>query len=141
MNKKILLIILVILIVGGGAFYAGLSYGKTKVVKNIPMNFDNNRMGSQIGNTKRTGQGNGSAINGEILSKDDKSITMKLNDGGSKIGFFTASTTISKSTEGIKDDLVSGKQVMVFGSANSDGSINIQSIQLRDALPVQDIKK
>jgi hypothetical protein len=144
MNKKVLATTIIIcLFVAGISFYAGLSYAKGKSVKNGQVNFTDNRSTGQVGAGRMMGQGkgNGSSINREILSKDDKSITIKLNDGGSRIAFFTASTIISKTTEGTKDDLENGKQVMVFGSANSDGSINMQNVQLRNSLAPQDIKK
>ena len=148
MNKKNLIIVIVcLLVVAGASFYAGMSYSKKGgVSKNKLMNFDGNSVqGQRVGQNgiaRKMGQGNGAgAINGEVLSKDDKSITVKLRDGGSKIVFFAASTTISKSVDGTKEDLGAGKSVMIFGSTNSDGSVSAQSIQLRDSIATPNIPK
>lgn len=133
-NKKIILIsaILILIAVGGG-FYGGMKYAGSK---NLPKNFQangTNFQGMRQGSGVRTGAGGG-LVSGEILKKDDKSITIKLRDGGSKIVYISDSTSISKSTDGFKNDLEIGKNVMVNGSAGQDGSVVAQNIQIR---PVQ----
>lgn len=143
MNKKNIAIIAVVAIaVAGGAFYGGMTYakGKTPSVGNFPggqnltaeqrQQFMQNG-GGFGGGGMRGANVDGGFAGGEIISMDDKSITVKLADGGSKIIFLSDSTTISKMTDGTKDDLVVGKQVTVNGTANSDGSVTAQTVQIR----------
>jgi len=131
--KKLLSIILIILIVGAGAFFGGMKYGQSKGFQ-IQPRFQ--EMGANIGNRFRSGQGGG-FVSGEIISKDGTTITIKLPDGGSKIIFYSDATEISKFTNGTLSDLETGKTVMISGSANQDGSITAQSIQLRPTPPNQ----
>jgi hypothetical protein len=131
--KKISIIIISILILamaGGGAFYGGTLYGKS--------NGANDRFtmqgpgGSNFNGTAGANKQGGAGFNtGEIISKDNGSITIKLAGGGSKIIFFSSSTEISKSATGSSEDLEIGKNVMVQGTTNSDGSIAAKSIQIR----------
>ncbi len=137
-NTKIIAFVLAIVIVGGGAFYAGMQYGKSKTSANGPAGFANltaeQRQAriQQFGGTNGGGNrnGDGGFIAGEILAKDDKSITIKLTDGGSKIIFLSDTTEISKNEKGSKDDLAVGKQIMVNGDQNDDGSYNAKTIRL-----------
>ncbi len=141
--KKALPIIIALIIVGGGAFYSGMKYSKSKCSTE---NSANNSQGSQNltpqerqqrfsqmggGQSRTSRQLGGGAVNGEIISKDDQSITVKLRDGGSKIVFYSDSTGIEKSVAGSSNDLEVGKTVIINGSANQDGSVTAQSIQLR----------
>ncbi len=124
--------ILVALVVGGASFYGGLLVGKSKQFAR----------GGQPGATRQFGQGGGanrriqvgSMINGSILSKDDKSLTIKTANGGSKIIFFATSTKILKSVEGSVDDLQVNSNVIASGQTNADGSVTAQMIQLRQDL-------
>ena len=143
MAKKILPIIIVLIVVGGGAFYGGMKYQESKAPKGLAAgNFQNLRNLSpeqqqqrlqQMGGGNR--QSGASFVNGEIIAKDDKSITVKLRDGGSKIIFYSDTTEVGKFVNGGPSDLEIGKTVTVNGKANQDGSVTAQSIQMRPEMP------
>jgi ribosomal protein S1 len=69
-------------------------------------------------------------VNGEIIGVDEKSITVKMQDGSSRIVILSEKTEINKAASGTKDDLKVGERVAVFGQENSDGSVTAQNIQL-----------
>ena len=146
--KKNLIFILVaaIVIVGAGAFYGGMKYSQTKQSQN-GLNRNGNganfqRMG-QVGMQGGPGitggamarNRGGNFINGEIIKKDDKTITVKLPDGGSKIIYVTEKTSYGKFVEGSEKDLEVGKTIMVNGTSNQDGSLLAQTVQMRPAMP------
>ena len=82
----------------------------------------------------RTGglrMGGAGMVVGEILSKDDKSLTVKMQDGGSKIIFLGNSVIVNKTIIGFLGDLKVGDSVSVMGSANADGSINAKTVQIQ----------
>lgn len=125
-----------IVVVGAGCFYGGMLYEKSKAVT---QNFTSEQR-QVFGRMQKNGDGQARMgnrasgagfVNGDIISKDDKSITVKSSDGGSKIIFLSESTKVMKSVDSDISDLKAGKNVMISGSANADGSITAESIQLR----------
>jgi hypothetical protein len=149
MTKKLLSIfIVIVLIIAGGAFFAGMKYGQGKGSGSFsragfqnPSSEERQQRIQQAGTAGgfRTMGGNNRGngfISGEIISKDDASITVKLPDGGSKIVFFSEATDITKSAEGTSGDLTTGEAVMVSGTSNSDGSITANLIQLRPEIQI-----
>jgi len=119
----IIAVAVVVILVAVGAFFGGIKYQQSKSPRFG--NFQGARSGQQA-------QGNQGArpVNGEIISQDEKSITVKLQDGSSKIVLVGDGTTINKSAEGPKSDLTVGEKVAVFGTQNTDGSVTAQNIQL-----------
>lgn len=148
-NQYIIAGVAVAILVAGGAFYGGIQYGvnKTKAIQMAGRgNFvgggnnqqhpgfqgtPNGQNGQGGGQMRQQRMGGGGFVGGEITSKDDKSLTIKSQDGSSKIVFFSDSTKIGKTTDGSLSDLATGQQVMVNGQSNADGSIAAQNIQIR----------
>ena len=134
LNNKILIFIIV-LIVGGGGFYTGTQYQKSKVEKFTGMGgvdgeMVRNTSGNHQGSMGRGAMGQGIPIAGEVVSKDDESITVEIQDGGSKIVFVSEETLVRKTEEGALNDLSVGTKVMVFGTESDDGIISATSIQI-----------
>lgn len=138
--KKTILIVLGLVIIGGGGFYGGIKYDQNKTVTNRQNRFVANAGGNFAGRAGGIAR-SGGAVSGEVLAKDEKSITVKIRDGGSKIVFFSSKTNVSKSVDGSADDVKIGGEVSVFGSAGQDGSIVADSIQIRPMVPVPVINK
>lgn len=129
MNKKIGIAIAAI-VIAGGSFYAGMSYqsAQSPARRNagaVAGNFAGGRFGG-------TGSAGGVAT-GQVIASDSQSLTLSLRGGGSKIVFVSSSTQISKMSAGTLKDLPIGINVTVTGTANTDGSMNAQSIQIRPA--------
>jgi len=136
MDSKIIpIFIALILIIGGGAFFGGMKYQQSK--RNFQNFSEEQRQQLFQGNTGRNlqrevGGGVGSSfLSGEVISKDEQSVTLKTPNGGSKIIFFSDSTEIVKSVDGASSDLEAGKTISVSGTTNQDGSLTAKSIQVR----------
>ncbi len=84
----------------------------------------------------RNGGAAGTFANGQILNKDEKSITVKMRDGSTKLIFLAPSTEINKPAPIKATDLNVNDQVSVSGTANSDGSLTASTIQVRPPMPV-----
>jgi len=141
--KNLYIIIIIAVIVAAGAFYGGMKYGQGKSL--TPQSFQNmtqqqrqqlfaNAGGGAPSGT-RTGQGTSGFSAGQIIAKDDKSITIKMQDGSSKIVFYSNTTQVQKSTNGTSADLQIGQEVTANGTSNSDGSVTAQTIQIRPNVP------
>ena len=128
-NNIVIVLTTVALVTEGASFFGGMKYQESKRPS---------RAGFRSQMKARTNHGIGGsgqfasakAIRGEIISKDNEGLTIKLPDGSSKIVFLSEKTKINKATEGSVDDLQKGKQIMVFGQENSDKSIFATNIQL-----------
>lgn len=136
MSKNIIVSsVIVVVVLIGVSFYGGLKYGQGK-----SPTFDRTNLGqrnSQLGGNNVLGNNRtiGGMVSGEILFVDAKSLTIKSQDGGSRLIFLSASTTINRMTSGNLEDLVIGSNISVNGSSNTDNSINAQSIQIRPSSP------
>ncbi len=141
MKKTIWYVIIAAVVAGGIGFFAGMQIEKGNSVSQNGLGSGRTfqgqtglpaQAGAQNGRQRSfSGQGNGGFAGGEILSKSDTGITLKLNDGSSRIVIFSDATKVMKSVEGSKDDLALGSQVTVQGVLNQDGSITAQTVQLR----------
>ncbi len=134
MKNPIIIPVIVALITAGLGFTAGMKYQQSKTPS-----FAGGQFAARFGNGTRQGSGqpigNGNRqgfrpISGTIISVDNNSVTVKLDDGSSKIVILSDKTEINKADTGTKNDLLSGTRVAVFGATNSDGSVTAANIQL-----------
>lgn len=134
------MIILAVVLAGAG-FFGGMSYQKSK--QSSFMGFapgeTGNRQMMRGGFQNGMGGGNRNifrATTGDIIASDDKSITVKLADGSSKIVLLSDKTDVYKTDKSQKSDLKVGDKVMVTGNDNSDGSQTAQTVQINPLLRV-----
>jgi len=147
MKKTIMIAVVAVLVGGGIGFYGGMLYGQSQAgaarrVAGANFAGGGGQFGSGTGGTggagtRLRGGPGGNFQGGKILSKSDNSITIQATDGSSKIVFVSGTTNIMKSAQGTLDDLTVGNEVTVTGTANSDGSITAQSVQLRSVSAAQ----
>src|SRR5256885_17250802 len=113
-KNTILIILVVALVVGAVAFYGGMQYQKMQRSAQFGQ-------GARALRTGQGGQNGARPVVGQIISSDDKSITVKLQDGSSKIILLSDSTPITEATTAAKSALQTGKNGMVIGKTNSNG--------------------
>jgi hypothetical protein len=130
-NPLILAVIALVIGVAAG-FFGGLKYQSGKA----PAGFTRGQFTAGDGRSSGFG-GNGinRPIYGSIVSADAGSITVKLQDGSSKIAILSSTTQINKAAQGTASDLQPGQTVSVIGQTNSDGSVTAQNIQLNPRIP------
>ncbi|MCX6755989.1 MAG: DUF5666 domain-containing protein [Candidatus Nomurabacteria bacterium] len=141
-HEHFLIILIAVFLIGGGiGFFAGKGI-TNKNLQNPQSGFANRGgQGGMMGGGNRGGQGSGMMrgsgfASGEVSSVDTNSIVVRMRDGSSKIVLYAPSTEIGKFTTGVLSDVVVGKQIMVNGTANSDGSVTATNIQIRPNMPI-----
>ena len=134
-NKQIITTIVIAVVVGAAGFFGGYKYAQSKTPASRAGQFAAaGRTGAAGAAGARRINAGGGFTSGQIISADSKSITVQLpNNGGSKIVFYAPSTQINKPTTVDASQLTTGSNVIVTGTANSDGSITAQNIQIRPA--------
>jgi len=135
-NARTLVPIICVLIGLGVGFLGGFEYRNYRLNQtrgNFATGSANGAF-QRFNGTKGAGQNGmmnrGGAVTGSILSVDDMLITVKLNDGSTKIVLFSGSTTYSNTVASAKSDLKVGSEVAVFGAPNSDGSVTATNVQI-----------
>lgn len=124
-NKNLIISVVSSIIMLALGFFGGIQYQRNKLSK-FSNNFPGNGMRNQMG--QRSGGFN--QVRGTVLSKDEKSLTVKLQDNSSKIILMTDSTQINKVDKGVLDDIKVGEEISVFGNTNSDGSVTANNVQV-----------
>lgn len=136
MNRNLILGVVAVVLVGV-SFYGGMAYGKSGSPVQRQMSGGQFMGAGQNGAANmRSGMGGGMGgglTAGEIISKDASGITIKMQNGSTKIVLIGDSVSVMKSAVGTAEDLSVGTSVSVTGTANSDGSVTAQSVQIRPA--------
>src|ERR1035437_6371095 len=125
MNKNTIIVAAVVLVIvaAAGGFFAGLMYQKNQTPT----------LGTTIrGNfAARAGQNTAfRPVRGQVLSMSDTTLTVKMSDGSTKIVVLSSSTAFMQSTKAALTDVKAGDTVNVVGTANSDGSVTAQDVQI-----------
>ncbi|PIS21691.1 hypothetical protein COT51_01320 [candidate division WWE3 bacterium CG08_land_8_20_14_0_20_41_15] len=135
MNKNIIISGLLVVAFAAGGFFGGMKYQQSKIGTNFRRQFGDNlgqrEVNGQVQGQTRMG---GRQTIGEIGSLDDKSITVKMQDGSSKIVILSDTTKYVKASSATKGDFKVGDTVAVFGTTNSDGSLTAENVQLNPTM-------
>ncbi len=144
-QKHIISMVAIIIVIAGVAFYGGMQYSVSQRAAARAgqggggmMGTDGGRLqggggGGQQGPGGRQG-GMGGFIAGQVMAKDDKSFTVKTQDGSSKIVFYSDQTAVVKANKASATDLAVGADVVVNGKPSPDGSVAAQNVQIKTAL-------
>jgi len=122
MKKQI--VIILIIAFSTASFLAGMFYQKSQTPSfrsRTERGFQSGREGMQSG---------ANMVRGEVISIDKNNFVVKLPDESSKIVVLTNNTVINESKKVSSNNLTKGKQVVVFGQTNQDGSVTAESVQL-----------
>lgn len=139
MKKNTIVVVVIGVLMVVAAFFGGMKYSQSQTVGqrgggNYPSLQGPGRNGGGMNGNITKGS---NVVAGEVLSMDDKSVTLKLPAGGSKIVLLSDKTLVTKSVEGSKADIKQGITLMVNGITNTDGSVTADNIQIRPASVAQ----
>lgn len=127
MNKNILILVISCLVFAGAGFYGGTIYQSSK----NPANQFGNRGTRPSGQfNPQMGRQGFRPVNGEVITADSKTISVKLADGSSKLVLLNDKTEINKAEKGTLEEIKVGIKVAIFGTDNADGSVTAQNVQL-----------
>ena len=130
--KKYIVPAIILVVVAGASFYGGTIYGKTSRARGFAAGLNGQFGGNQ--NMAQRFQRLPNMVSGEIISKDDNSVTIKLpNDRGSRIIMLSGNTKIEKSVSGTKNDLSVGTTISASGKSSDNGTVDAQTVQIRPA--------
>jgi len=120
-------------VVGGLAFWGGVQYQKRQI-GNFRSDQPANIRGQLKEMPERSGTQLGRVVNGEIISVEDETITIKTQEDDTRIVIFSDLTRINKTNEGSIADLQIGEQVMVVGAEDTSGVVTAQNISIGEGL-------
>lgn len=143
MKHNLLLTTVLVVIAAGAGFFGGMKYQQSQR-RTFNGQTENSQFAFRQGNGFGQGRvGNGTnrggfrPVAGQIVNSDEKSITVKLQDGSSRIVIISDKTQINKAEKVDRSELKSGVEVAVFGMENNDGSVTAQNIQLNPIMRQQ----
>ncbi len=129
MNKGLVKVIVGALVVGAVGFWGGMQYQKSQT----PVAQSGSGTFTRGAGRGAGGGAGGGFTTGSIISNDGTSITIQMQSGSTKVVLVSPSTSVMKTVAGKIVDLRVGTNVSVTGTANTDGSVTAQMIQLRPA--------
>ncbi|OGD62174.1 hypothetical protein A2160_01320 [Candidatus Beckwithbacteria bacterium RBG_13_42_9] len=130
-SQEMIIVAVVVIAVAAGAFFGGRKYQQSQLANAFRSdNFGSGMILRNGRNGQVQGNSNFRPVAGEIIKADSNSITVKMQDGSTKIVLFSDNTDVGQFQAATKDDLKVGANVMVVGQSNSDGSVTAQNIQL-----------
>ena len=145
-KESIIVAVVVALLFGAGGYTlgsTGVAGGdkQQNFTQGMPAQFGSGMMGGNGTGMNRPRTQGGGFVTGAIIAADDTSITVETRGvqsgtngtNGTKIVFLSDSTQVTKSTEGALADLSIGKEVVIPGTTNTDGSLTAKTVQLRPA--------
>lgn len=132
MKNKLILAVIVSLFVG---VTGGFLVGKNQAVGIGGENRENFRggtagMGNRPGGVGLNRMVGFRPINGEIISVEEGSMTVKTEDGSTKLILVSDKTVYNQTTKINRDSLKVGDKIGAFGTTNQDGSVSAQNIQI-----------